>query len=178
MRVCVFYPLKEATCCFLVSFFSGCQQVVESPRSPRSCETGLCLSDGRRKVDYVLVFHQRRHSSVRSPASASVSHEMLSVVSNGNFPSVGSDLEAAKGGGTQRGEAPRAAEVFVEVRGNEPAEPAFHEMRMIREEFEATLLEAGLEIERDSEVSVSPLFFAILSNVRRPTLCYSFHPCY
>uniref|UniRef100_H3CN56 Anoctamin n=1 Tax=Tetraodon nigroviridis TaxID=99883 RepID=H3CN56_TETNG len=91
----------------------------------------LCFSDGRRKVDYVLVFHQRRHSSIRSPASVSASHEMLSVVSNGNFPSTASDVEA--------------------VRGNEPAEPAFHEMRMIREEFEANLLEAGLEIERDSE---------------------------
>lgn len=87
---------------------------------------------------------------------------MLSIVSNGNFPSVGLDVEAAKGGGTQRGEAPSAREVFVEVRGNEPAEPAFHEMRMIREEFEANLLEAGLEIERDSEVSFylySPLSF-------------------
>lgn len=158
MCVCVFYPLKEVTC---FCFFSGCQQVVESPRSPRSCETGLCFSDGRRKVDYVLVFHQRRHSSVRSPASTPASHEMLSVVSNGNFPSVGSDVEAAKGGGTQRGEAPGAAEVFVEVRGSEPAEPAFHEMRMIREEFEANLLEAGLEIERDSEVSVS--LYSLLS---------------
>lgn len=125
---------------------------MESPRSPQSCETSLCFSDGRRKVDYVLVFHQRRHSSIRSPASVSASHEMLSVVSNGNFPSVGSDVEAARGGGTQRGEAPLAGEVLVEVRGTEPVEPALHEMRMIREEFEANLLEAGLEIERDSEV--------------------------
>lgn len=64
---------------------------------------------------------------------------MLSIVSNGNFPSAGPDVEAAKGG-----------EVFAEGRGSEPA---FHEMRLIREEFEANLLEAGLEIERDSEVS-------------------------
>lgn len=144
----------------LVVFFFF--QVVESPRSPPSCATSLCFSDGRRKVDYVLVFHQRRHSSIRSPASLSASHEMLSVVSNGNFPSVGSDVEAAKGGGTQRGEAPLAGEVLVEVRGAEPAEPALHEMRMIREEFEANLLEAGLEIERDSEVGgllCSPLSF-------------------
>lgn len=139
---------------------------MESPRTPKSCETSLCFSDGRRKVDYVLVFHQRRHSSIRSPASVSASHEMLSIVSNGNFPSVGSDVEAAKGGGAQQGEAPSAGEVFVEVRGNEPAEPAFHEMRMIREEFEASLLEAGLEIERDSEVSV--FLYSLLS----------FHSCY
>lgn len=81
---------------------------------------------------------------------------MLSIVSNGNFPPVGSDVEAAKGGGTQRGESPSGGEVFVEVRGSEAAEPAFYEMRMIREEFEANLQEAGLEIERDGEVSVSP----------------------
>eukprot|EP00066_Takifugu_rubripes_P022578 XP_011611844.1 PREDICTED: anoctamin-2 [Takifugu rubripes] len=64
------------------------QPVVESPRSPRSCETSLCFSDGRRKVDYVLVFHQRRHGSLRSPATVSASREMLSIVSNGNFPPV------------------------------------------------------------------------------------------
>lgn len=125
-------------------------------RPPRSGETSLCFSDGRRKVDYVLVFHQRRRSSLRSPASVSASHEMLSIVSNGNFPPAGSDVEAARGGGAQRGEAASAGEVFVEVRGGEPAEPAFYEMPMIREEFEAKLLEAGLELERDDEVSAPP----------------------
>lgn len=149
---------------------------MESPRSPPRCETSLCFSDGRRKIDYVLVFQQRRYSSIRSPASAPASHEMLSVVSNGNFPSAGSDVEAAKGGGPQRGESPSAREVFVEVRGNEPAEPAFQEMRMIREEFEANLLEAGLEIERDSEVRFSSL---LLHPFKRglPTSCCPFHLC-
>lgn len=135
-------------------FFSA-QQVVESPRRPQRCETSLCFSDGRRKVDYVLVFHPRQRSSLRSPATVSASHEMLAIVSNGSFPPVGSDVEAARGGGTRPGEAASAGEAFVEVRGNEPAEPAFYEMRMIREEFEANLLEAGLEMERDSEVSAS-----------------------
>ncbi|XP_029681455.1 anoctamin-2b isoform X2 [Takifugu rubripes] len=144
--------------------------VVESPRSPRSCETSLCFSDGRRKVDYVLVFHQRRHGSLRSPATVSASREMLSIVSNGNFPPVGSDVEAARGGGAQRGGAAGAGEAFAEVRGREPAEPAFYEMPMIREEFEANLLEAGLELERDSEVRAHGPSFTRL-HAPWPVLC-------
>uniref|UniRef100_A0A3Q3W9K3 Anoctamin dimerisation domain-containing protein n=1 Tax=Mola mola TaxID=94237 RepID=A0A3Q3W9K3_MOLML len=103
----------------------GSLQVVGSMSSPRGSGEGLCFSDGRRKVDYVLVFHQRRHSSIRSPAGVS----------------------------TLEGEAPSVGEVFVELGGNEPTEPADHEIHLIRQEFEANLLEAGLEIERDSGVS-------------------------
>lgn len=57
-------------------------------------------------------------------------------------------------------EAANVGEVFMELGGgggNEPTEPADHEMRLIRQEFEANLVEAGLEIERDRDVSV--LFF-------------------
>lgn len=54
-------------------------------------------------------------------------------------------------------------EVFMELESGgaiEPGEPADHEMRLIRQEFEASLVEAGLEIERDNEVSV--LIFHVL----------------
>lgn len=126
--------------------------------SPRGSGEGLCFSDGCRKVDYVLVFHQRRHNSIRSPTGIAVSHDRLSIVSNGNFPpSVGSDAEAGREGiSTLEGEAPSVGEVFVELGGNEPTEPADHEIHLIRQEFEDNLLEAGLEIERDSGVSLSP----------------------
>uniref|UniRef100_A0A4W6FZI6 Anoctamin n=1 Tax=Lates calcarifer TaxID=8187 RepID=A0A4W6FZI6_LATCA len=120
---------------------------------------GLYFSDGRRKVDYVLVFHQRRHSSIRCPVGTSVSQDRLSIVSNGNFPqSVSSDAVAGRGGGMPGEEAANAGEVFMELGfagGSEPTEPADHEMRLIRQEFEANLLEAGLEIERDKEVKES-----------------------
>lgn len=105
-----------------------------------------------------MVFHQRRHSSVRSPAGASVSHDRLSIVSNGNFPPTAtSDAAAGRGGGILGGEAASVGEVCMELGGaggSEPMEPADHEMRLIRREFEANLLEAGLEIESDREVSL------------------------
>ncbi|KAF3704929.1 Anoctamin-2 [Channa argus] len=130
--------------------------VVGSPSNSQGYGEGLYFSDGRRKVDYVLVFHQRRHSSLRSPASASISQDRLSVVSNGNFPpSVGSDMAAGRGGGMPGRESACVGEVFMELGfagGNESLEPADHEMRLIRQEFEASLQEAGLEIERDREV--------------------------
>ncbi|XP_061663377.1 anoctamin-2b isoform X2 [Syngnathoides biaculeatus] len=142
-------------------------KVVSPSSSPHDRNEGLRFSDARRKVDYVLVFHQRRHASVRTPASTSVSHDRLSIVSNGNFPpSRGSD---GKGGG----EAASIGEVFVELDsagGNDAAEPADHEMQLIRQEFEANLLEAGLEIERDREVKAHGLSFTRL-HAPWPVLC-------
>ncbi|XP_063762203.1 anoctamin-2b isoform X3 [Eleginops maclovinus] len=130
--------------------------VVGSVSSPQCSGEGLCFSDGRRKVDYVLVFHHRRHGSVRSFASNSVSHDRISVVSNGNFPNAaGSDAAAGRRGSSPGREAPIVGEVFVELGGaggNVLTEPADHEMDLIRQEFEASLQEAGLEIERDREL--------------------------
>ncbi|XP_067346255.1 anoctamin-2b isoform X3 [Channa argus] len=149
-------------------------QVVGSPSNSQGYGEGLYFSDGRRKVDYVLVFHQRRHSSLRSPASASISQDRLSVVSNGNFPpSVGSDVAAGRGGGMPGRESACVGEVFMELGfagGNESLEPADHEMRLIRQEFEASLQEAGLEIERDREIkSHGPSFTRL--HAPWPVLC-------
>lgn len=133
-------------------------QVVGVTSSPPSIGEGLYFSDGRRKVDYVLVFHHRHHNSIRSLAGAAVPQDELSIVSNGNFPlTAGSNVAPGRGGGLQREEAASVGEVFMELgnaRGNEPMEAAAQEMQLIRQEFEANLLEAGLEIERDREVSV------------------------
>uniref|UniRef100_A0A669C8Q8 Anoctamin n=1 Tax=Oreochromis niloticus TaxID=8128 RepID=A0A669C8Q8_ORENI len=116
-----------------------CYTVMGSTSGPHAIGEGLYFSDGRRKVDYVLVFHQRRHTSIRSPASASVSQDRLSIVSNG----------AGDG---------------------EPMEPGDHEMRLIRQEFEANLIEAGLEIERDRELkSHGPSFTRV--HAPWPVLC-------
>ncbi|AWO97765.1 putative anoctamin-1-like [Scophthalmus maximus] len=148
--------------------------VVDSTSGPQSNGEGLYFSDGRRKVDYVLVFHQRRHGSIRSPTSTSVSHDRLSIVSNGNFPqSAGLHAAAGVGGAIPAGEAANVDEVFMELGfagGNEPAEPADHEMHLIRQEFEANLLEAGLEIERDGESKAHGPSFTRL-HAPWPVLC-------
>ncbi|KAM9704791.1 anoctamin-2b isoform 1-T1 [Menidia menidia] len=149
-------------------------QVVGSSSSPQASSEGLHFSDGKRKVDYVLIFHHRRHSSLRCPIGSAVSHDQLSVVSNGNFPStVSSDAASRREGGISRREGQNVGEVFVELgnaRGSDPLEPADHEMHLIRQEFEANLLEAGLEIERDSEAKAhGPSFIRI--HAPWPVLC-------
>uniref|UniRef100_A0A8C9V9V8 Anoctamin n=1 Tax=Scleropages formosus TaxID=113540 RepID=A0A8C9V9V8_SCLFO len=70
-------------------------------------------------------YHYRRR---RASLRGSPGHHRLSIISNGSFPVSG-------GGGA--------------------ADPAEEEKLQIREEFEANLADAGLEIERDKEVSGS-----------------------
>ncbi|XP_017549474.1 anoctamin-2b isoform X2 [Pygocentrus nattereri] len=100
---------------------------------------GLYFADGKRKVDYVLVYQYRRPSSLHE----SPGQHRLSVISNGSFPRVGSkEPEGVK---------EEHAEVVLDMG---PADPAEGEKIMIREEFEANLREAGLEMERDNEHKV------------------------
>ncbi|XP_051544789.1 anoctamin-1-like isoform X2 [Myxocyprinus asiaticus] len=97
----------------------------------------LCFADGRRKVDYVLVYHYRKRSSVRG----SPSQHRLSIISNGSYP-LGVEDKDLEGGKDE------PAEVVVNIG---PTDPADGEKIMIREEFEGKLKDAGLEIERDKE---------------------------
>ncbi|XP_059360793.1 anoctamin-1-like isoform X2 [Carassius carassius] len=97
----------------------------------------LCFADGRRKVDYVLVYHYRKRSSVRG----SPSQHRLSVISNGSYP-LGVEEKDSEGGKDE------PAEVVVDVG---PPDPADGEKIIIREEFEGNLMDAGLEIECDKE---------------------------
>ncbi|XP_043963843.1 anoctamin-2b isoform X3 [Gambusia affinis] len=149
--------------------------VVDAPSSPQASSEGLYFRDGLRKVDYVLVFHHRRHGSLRGTGTASVSQDQLSIVSNGNFPpaSGSSATAAGRGAGLRREEAASVGEVFMELgmaRGTEPMEAADHEMHLIRQEFEANLLEAGLEVERDRETKThGPSFTRI--HAPWPVLC-------
>ncbi|XP_056223994.1 anoctamin-2b isoform X3 [Seriola aureovittata] len=170
-------PTEEETSHCTVETSEECyarqaQRVVSSTSSPQCNRDGLCFSDGRRKVDYVLVFHQRRHGSIRAPAGTS--QDRLSIVSNGNFlQSGGSDAAAGREVSMPGGEAVSAGEVFMELGfagGNEPMEPADHEMHLIRQEFEANLVEAGLEIERDKELKAHGPSFTRL-HAPWPVLC-------
>ncbi|CDQ94776.1 unnamed protein product [Oncorhynchus mykiss] len=91
------------------------------------------LVSSSQMVDYVLVFYQRKQISVRGG-------DRLHRLSAPPHPPHRLSRSAGDG------------EVCVEVELE--ADPAEGEMVLIREEFEARLLEAGLEMERDTEVRV------------------------
>ncbi|XP_034169109.2 anoctamin-2b isoform X2 [Pangasianodon hypophthalmus] len=98
---------------------------------------GLYFADGKRKVDYVLVYR------VTSVVQDSPGQHRLSVISNGSFPRAGSkEAEAVKEDN---------AEVVVDMG---PTDPAECDKLRIRDEFETHLREAGLHIERDNEHKV------------------------
>ncbi|GAA6104421.1 anoctamin-1 isoform X1, partial [Tachysurus ichikawai] len=95
---------------------------------PRPCpQGGVCFADGRRRVDYVLVYHCKRR---------------FSIVINGNLSPEG---PAPLDPDTQTDQAEVELEVGV------ASGPGEKEKALIREEFEHGLLEQGLEIERDVE---------------------------
>ncbi|XP_035011707.2 anoctamin-1 [Hippoglossus stenolepis] len=100
---------------------------------------GLFFSDGKRKVDYVLCYKYKKRRS---------SKPRLSIVSNGSIPIV------IPGQWDTEADAP-AGDV-------EESKLSEEEKALMREEFEAGLLEAGLQIERDKERSNGCISFSRL----------------
>uniref|UniRef100_A0A8C9WID1 Anoctamin n=1 Tax=Scleropages formosus TaxID=113540 RepID=A0A8C9WID1_SCLFO len=95
-------------------------QAPKSLDSPQGSRSGLYFGDGKRKVDYVLVYHYRRRRALVEQ------QQDVAVVDVG------------------------------------AADPAEEEKLQIREEFEANLADAGLEIERDKEHKVHGVGFVRL----------------
>ncbi|KAM4574015.1 anoctamin-2 [Odontesthes bonariensis] len=94
---------------------------------------GLFFANGNRKVDYVLCYKKRRAAKHRP-----------SITSNGSVPILmPSRLEAEA----------ESAEVGAAAGDAEESKLSEEEKASMRDEFEAGLLEAGLEIERDKERS-------------------------
>ncbi|XP_056137543.1 anoctamin-1 [Lampris incognitus] len=96
---------------------------------------GLYFADGRRKVDYVLCYKckKRRESKSR-----------LSIASNGSLPI----LVAGR-----RNTEAEIGEIGMGAGDGEESKLTEQEKAVTRQEFEAGLLEAGLQIERDKERS-------------------------
>lgn len=102
------------------------------------CKHGLYFRDGRRKVDYILVYHHKRASGSRTPARRAQHGDA--------GPAVGSS----------RQDQPLPGKAGP-VGAGEPEPPLdYHEddKRFRREEYEGNLVEAGLELERDEDVTM------------------------
>lgn len=100
---------------------------------------GLFFADGKRKVDYVLCYKYKKRRG---------SKPRLSITSNGSIPI------PILGRPEPEGESGEAGAPVADVEDSRLSE---EEKALMREEFEAGLLEAGLQIERDKEVRVKPL---------------------
>lgn len=97
---------------------------------------GLYFADGKRKVDYVLCYKykKRRASKAR-----------LSIASNGSIPiQITSQWETEGDSG----------QAVTSAGDPEESKLSEEEKALMREEFEAGLLQAGLQIERDKEVRI------------------------
>ncbi|KAM7396662.1 hypothetical protein PAMP_019688 [Pampus punctatissimus] len=105
------------------------------PESGIDLGPGLFFADGKRKVDYILCYKykKRRASKAR-----------LSIASNGSIP-----IQIA---GRWETEA-ESGEAGAPAGDVEEPKLSDEEKALMREEFEAGLIEAGLQIERDKERS-------------------------
>lgn len=103
---------------------------------------GLFFSDGQRKVDYVLCYKYKKRRASKG---------RLSIASNGSIPiQIPGRWETEADSG----------EAGAPAGDVEESKLSDEEKSLMREEFEAGLLDAGLQIERDKEVRIC---FTVLS---------------
>lgn len=139
--------------------------------------SGMHFSDGKRKVDYVLVYHYR-HRPTQHNGSPTNHRPPAVIVSNGNsvtpeeigktppeqpLPGESHNQQQKLKGQSQQKQQNQEHQPARNGNSRHPHEVVVVEMshqdaleeekRCQREEFERNLIEAGLELEKDIEVS-------------------------
>ncbi|XP_062350197.1 anoctamin-1 isoform X6 [Cinclus cinclus] len=98
------------------------------------CKYGLYFRDGKRKVDYILVYHYKKSSAGKTLARRAQQNDASVRSSKQDQPLPGKGVQ-------------------LEMGDSEP-HVDYHEddKRFRREEYEGNLVEAGLELERDEDM--------------------------
>uniref|UniRef100_A0A4W6D5Z2 Anoctamin n=1 Tax=Lates calcarifer TaxID=8187 RepID=A0A4W6D5Z2_LATCA len=138
MELCLFVMLFHcSTPCYslLVTLFTAHSlPVCVCQESGIELGPGLFFADGKRKVDYVLCYKYKKRRA---------SKPRLSITSNGSIPiPIPGNWETE----------PESGEAGAPAGDVEEPKLSDAEKAVMREEFEAGLLEAGLQIERDKEL--------------------------
>ncbi|NXY20190.1 ANO2 protein, partial [Atrichornis clamosus] len=123
--------------------------------------SGLHFRDSKRKVDYVLAYHYRKHLAGHPPGAASPGPTRGSasagLVSNGGTGKGRAEPQQQDDGQSVLREWPGLP--GLEVVELSPLDVLEEEKRLQREEYERNLMEAGLEIEKDPENKSQGLSF-------------------
>uniref|UniRef100_A0A8C3M8P7 Anoctamin n=1 Tax=Geospiza parvula TaxID=87175 RepID=A0A8C3M8P7_GEOPR len=105
------------------------------------CKYGLYFRDGKRKVDYILVYHYKKSSAGRTLARRPQQNDASVRSTRQDQPLPGKGVQ-------------------LEMGDSEP-HMDYHEddKRFRREEYEGNLVEAGLELERDEDTKIHGIGF-------------------